>query len=91
MTRWLGRRIAQAALTFAIAVVLTFVLMRLAPGDPLARVQEDRPMSAAELAHLRALYHLDQPIHVQFTEFVQGVLAADLGISIEHGLPVTPA
>jgi peptide/nickel transport system permease protein len=89
LTRWLGRRIAQAALTFAIAVVLTFVLMRLAPGDPLARVQEDRPMSAAELAHLRALYHLDQPIHVQFAEFVQGVLAADLGISIEHGIPVT--
>jgi peptide/nickel transport system permease protein len=89
LTRWLGRRIAQAALTFAIAVVLTFVLMRLAPGDPLARVQEDRPMSAAELAHLRALYHLDQPIHAQFAEFVQGVLAADLGISIEHGIPVT--
>ena len=89
MTRWLGRRIAQAVLTFAIAVVLIFVLMRLAPGDPLARVQEDRPMGAAEMAQLRALYHLDQPVHVQFVEFVQGVLAADLGISIEHGVPVT--
>jgi len=80
---------AQAAVTFAIAVVLMFVLMRLAPGDPLSRLQESRPMNPAEVAHLRELYHLDQPIHEQFVAFVQGVFAADLGTSIEHGLPVT--
>ena len=32
---------------------------------------------------------LDQPIHRQFAEFVRGVFTADLGTSIEHGLPVT--
>ena len=50
LTRWLVRRIAQAVVTFAIAVVLMFVLMRLAPGDPLSRMQEDRPMSPEEIA-----------------------------------------
>ncbi len=89
MIRWLGRRIAQAVLTFVIAVVLTFVLMRLAPGDPLSRAMDERSMSAAELAHLRALYRLDQPVQVQFVEFVRGIFTADLGTSIEHGLPVT--
>lgn len=89
MTRWLVRRIAQAIVTFAIAVVVMFVLMRLAPGDPLARAQEDRPMAPGELEKLRRLYHLDQPIHFQFVSFVQGVGRADLGSSIEHGLPVT--
>lgn len=89
MTRWLVHRVAQAAVTFAVAVVLIFVLMRLAPGDPLSRMQEDRPMSREELTHLREMYGLDQPVHVQFAEFVQGVVAADLGVSIEHGLPVT--
>ena len=88
MTRWLIRRIAQAVVTFAVAVVLMFVLMRLAPGDPLSRMQEDRPMSAAEVARLRAIFGLDQPMHRQFVEFVQGVVRADLGHSIEHGLPV---
>lgn len=88
MTRWLLRRIAQAVVTFAIAVVLMFVLMRLAPGDPLSRMQEDHPMSAAEVARLRAIFGLDQPMHRQFVEFVQGVVRADLGHSIEHGLPV---
>ena len=89
MTRWLVRRTLQAATTFAIAVVLMFVLMRLAPGDPLSRLQEGRPMSPQELAHLRALYRLDQPMHRQFVDFVHGVFTADLGTSIEHGLPVT--
>lgn len=89
MTRWLLRRLGQAVATFAIAVVLMFVLMRLAPGDPLARAQEDRPMSPEELAHLRELYQLDQPIHEQFASFLKGVVAGDLGTSIEHGLPVT--
>lgn len=79
----------QAVLTFATAVVLMFVLMRLAPGDPIQRAQDDRMMSPQELARLRAIYHLDQPIHRQFAEFLKGVARADLGNSIEHGLPVT--
>jgi peptide/nickel transport system permease protein len=88
LTAWLLRRIAQAVVTFAIAVVLMFVLMRLAPGDPLSRVQEDRVMSPEEIAKMRAIFKLDQPIHQQFAAFVEGVLRADLGHSIEHGLPV---
>jgi peptide/nickel transport system permease protein len=81
--------VLQAVLTFATAVVLMFVLMRLAPGDPIQRAQDDRMMSPQELARLRAIYHLDQPIHRQFAEFLKGVARADLGNSIEHGLPVT--
>jgi peptide/nickel transport system permease protein len=46
-------------------------------------------MGPEEVAQLRALYGLDQPIHRQFVEFVGGVAKADLGTSIEHGLPVT--
>ena len=88
MTGWLIRRISQAVVTFAIAVVLMFFLMRLTPGDPLSRMQEDRPMSAAEVARLREIFGLDQPMHRQFARFVRGVVRADLGLSIEHGLPV---
>ena len=88
MTSWLLRRIAQAAVTFAIAVVLMFVLMRLAPGDPLSRMQEDRVVSPEEIARTRAIFNLDQPVHRQFVAFVEGVLRGDLGLSIEHGLPV---
>jgi peptide/nickel transport system permease protein len=88
LTRWLFRRVVQALVTFAIAVVVMFALMRLAPGDPLSRIQEGRPMSPAEIAHLRKLYRLDQRIDSQFVAFVHGAVTGDLGNSIEHGLPV---
>lgn len=84
MTRWLAKRLLQAIATFAIVVVLLFVLMRLAPGDPLQRISADRPMTPADVARLRTLFGLDQPIPVQFVRFVSGAVRGDLGTSIEH-------
>ncbi|HEX6107268.1 MAG TPA: ABC transporter permease [Gemmatimonadales bacterium] len=89
MGRWLAHRLAQAAITFAVVVVLLFVLMRLAPGEPLSRLQDGRQMSPEEIAWLRAVYQLDQPIGTQFVAFLRGVGRGDLGSSIAYGVPVT--
>lgn len=89
MGSWLARRLAQAAITFAVVVFLLFMLMRAAPGDPLSRLQDARPMSPEEIAWTRRLYGLDQPLPAQFASFVQGVGRGDLGTSIGYGLPVT--
>jgi peptide/nickel transport system permease protein len=86
---WLLRRALQALVTFAIALVLLFVLMRVAPGDPLNRLSGDRPLSASEVAVLRSRYGLDQPIGTQFASFLGGLIRGDLGVSIEYGRPVT--
>ena len=85
MNRWLLRRAASAAGTFLLAATLLFFLMRLTPGDPLLRLTEDRPVSPAALANLRAHYGLDQPVTTQFLAFVGGILQGDLGASIEQG------
>jgi peptide/nickel transport system permease protein len=89
VSRWLIRRTAQAALTFVIAAVILFFLMRLAPGDPLGRLSIDRPLTPHEIEMLRARYGLDQPLARQFTAWAAGLLHGDLGTSIEHGRPVT--
>ncbi len=89
MGRWLFRRTAQAALTFVVAVVLLFFLMRLAPGDPLYRVQEGADLTPAERAVLVERYGLDRPLGKQFVAFVTGVARGDLGTSIDYGVPVT--
>ena len=88
MSAWLIKRILHAIVTFAIAAVLMFVLMRLAPGDPIMRADQ-QPIPQAEAERLKALYGLDQPIYKQFITFVSGIVRGDLGISIEHKLPVT--
>jgi len=86
---WLLRRALQAIATFAVALALLFVLMRAAPGDPLFRLSADRPISQKEIEVLRARYGLDQPIGKQLVAFVGGLVRGDLGVSIEHGRPVT--
>jgi peptide/nickel transport system permease protein len=89
VVRWLLRRVAQAAVTFIIAVTLLFFLMRLAPGDPLWRLQEDTQMSLAERETLEERYGLNRPLADQFAAFAMGVARGDLGTSIAYGLPVT--
>jgi peptide/nickel transport system permease protein len=89
VNNWLFRRTLQAVVTFAVALVLLFFLMRAAPGDPLSRLSADRPISPAEIASLRARYGLDQPIGSQFIFFIKGLGRGDLGVSIEYGRPVT--
>jgi peptide/nickel transport system permease protein len=86
---WLLRRTLQALITFAVAMGLLFILMRAAPGDPLSRLSEDRPLSPREVAVLRARYGLDQPIGRQFVSFLRGLARGDLGTSIEYARPVT--
>ena len=89
MSGWLLRRALQAVLVLAIALTILFFLMRASPGDPLARATEDRPISPAELAVLRARYGLDQPVSRQFVSFVAGLVRGELGVSIEYARPVT--
>jgi peptide/nickel transport system permease protein len=84
VSRWLIRRTLQAAVTFAVAVLLLFVLVRVAPGDPLARVTGERAVSPQELAHLRERFGLNQSLTTQLRAFLGGVARGDLGVSIEH-------
>jgi peptide/nickel transport system permease protein len=79
----------QAGVTLVIALALLFVLMRAAPGDPLMRLDADRPIAPQEIAALRARYGLDQPLGTQFTAFLEGIMRGDLGTSIQYGRPVT--
>jgi peptide/nickel transport system permease protein len=86
---WLAGRLLQAGLTIAVAVLLFFVLMRLVPGDPLAILQDERPVTRAQEEVLRQRFGLDQPLHAQLRHFVRGALVGDLGVSIQYGRPVT--
>jgi peptide/nickel transport system permease protein len=89
LRKWVLRRLAESAVTFALALTIVFFLMRAAPGDPLARVVDGRTLSPVEVAALRSRYGLNQPLMKQFGSFVGGLVRGDLGVSIEYGRPVT--
>lgn len=84
MSRWLLRRCLQALVTFAVAILLLFILLRVTPGDPLARLTGERAVSEQELAQLRSRFGLDQPLTTQLRAFLSGLARGDLGVSIEH-------
>jgi len=84
VSRWLLRRSLQAVVTFAIAMLLLFVLLRVTPGDPLSRLTGERAVSERELAQLRTRFGLNQPLGAQLRAFLGGVTRGDLGVSIEH-------
>jgi peptide/nickel transport system permease protein len=72
--------------------VLVFVLLRLAPGDPVdAYVNPSAPISADAMAALRARLGLDAPLPVQYLGWLRAALTGDLGYSIQRiGQPVLP-
>ena len=86
-TAIVGRRIATAALLFWLVVTLTFVLIRLAPGDPAAFLVPPGA-SAADAARVRAELGLDHSMLVQYARWLMATLRGDLGTSFASGQPV---
>lgn len=86
--RELVRRLTGAALLFWLVVTLTFVLVRLAPGDP-ATLLVPPGASPADAARLRERLGLDAPLPVQYARWAGGVLRGDLGESAALARPVT--
>ena len=84
----IGRRIAGAAVLFWLVITLTFVLVRLAPGDP-ALLLVSPTASAQEVARLRGALGLERPLAIQYARWISGLLRGELGESFSQNRPVT--
>jgi peptide/nickel transport system permease protein len=89
ITGFIARRTAQALFTIAAAVVLTFTLLTLAPGDPLAAMLDGREVAPEVLARLRAVYALDGSGFERFARWLAGLVQGDFGWSIAKQQPVS--
>jgi oligopeptide transport system permease protein len=69
------------------ATLLVYALVFLLPGDPIAALYGNRPVTPAVAAQLRAQYHLDQPFFVQYLIYLKGIVTGDFGTSFS-GRPV---
>ncbi|SDA96719.1 ABC transporter permease [Mesorhizobium qingshengii] len=81
------RRVLQTIPTIAFILVVTFILVRLLPGDPASAMLGDRAIDA-DVQRINAKLGLDQPIPMQFLYFTKAVFTGDLGNSIGLKLPV---
>lgn len=88
MTRFVLRRLGFAVLTLFCVLTAVFALVRVLPGDPALVILGDQA-SQASIDALKARLGLDQPLHVQYVDFLSQVLSGDLGSSLITGRPVT--
>lgn len=87
-------RIVQYLVTVVMVLSLNFFLPRMMPGDPLAALEGDpgdMPMLLTEEARakLRAYYGLDDPLPIQYRDYLLNVARGDMGWSIYYNVPVT--
>jgi dipeptide transport system permease protein len=88
MLRFVLTRLGLVVPTFLGIILLTFVLIRLVPGDPVEVRVGERGISPERHAELMHEMGLDRPLYVQFFDYVGGVLQGDLGTSVVTHRPV---
>jgi peptide/nickel transport system permease protein len=82
-------RLVGAIPTLLGVTVLTFLFIRLIPGDAIAaRLGTSTALTPEQLASLRAYFGLDQPLHQQYWTWLTSLLRGDAGYSIRTGRPV---
>ena len=88
MLRFILTRVSLVIPTFLGVTFLTFLLIRLVPGDPIEVRVGERGIPPERLAQLRHELGLDQPLWQQFLDYIGGVLSGDLGTSLVTRNPV---
>lgn len=82
------RRLAATAGVMLIVSVGVFSLLHISPGSVERTLLGNRPASPESLAAIRAQYHLDDPLPVQYVRWLGRAVQGDLGTSIRSGEPV---
>src|SRR5262245_64162590 len=87
MTAFILRRLLLAIPTLFVVLVVAFLLLYVAPGDPVQAMVGERA-DAETIARLRAQLRLDDPLPVRFGAYVGNVLKGDLGRSYITNRPI---
>jgi len=82
------RRLLATVPLIVLVIVVSFVLIQIAPGDAISVLIGDGNPTDAQIAELQARLGLDQPLHIQLWSYFVSVLRLDLGYSYVSSGPV---
>jgi len=88
--RYVATRLIHSVTLLAGVSVLTFVFLRLAPGDFFADLRLNPQVSAPTVAAMRAQAGLGQPLPVMYVRWLKSLLKGNLGFSLAYNAPVAP-
>jgi len=88
MTAYISQRLLQAVPVLVGISILSFLMLHLVPGDPVAIFAGDKPLTPERAAELRHQYGLDRPLVVQYVDYATHALRGDLGVALRSQRPV---
>jgi peptide/nickel transport system permease protein len=68
--------------------LVTFILMRIIPGDVVSILYQDSSLTLQQIADVRHQLGMDQPAYLQYLEWIGGILRLDAGVSLWTKRPV---
>lgn len=87
MLWYTGKRLLQTIPVFFGATFLIYFMVFSLPGDPIAALYGDHPPAQGVIDQIRAQYHLDEPLIVQYALYIGGLFQGDFGTTYS-GRPV---
>lgn len=89
MLNFILRRVLQGIFVMLLLSFVCFSLMALMPGDPVELMMQSNPrITAEDVARLRALHGLDQPVYARYFHWLSDTLSGDFGFSRTYRVPV---
>ncbi|MCX7675325.1 MAG: ABC transporter permease, partial [Bdellovibrionaceae bacterium] len=90
MTNFLIRRFLQTIIVIGALSFFCYLLLTLMPGDPVELMIQSNPkITPEDVARLRELYGLDQPVWVRYGHWISDILRGELGYSRTYRVPVS--
>jgi oligopeptide transport system permease protein len=80
MVKYLTQRILFMILTLFLIASITFFLMKIVPGTPF---KEQGKLSQEQIEIMLETYGLDQPVPVQYFNYITNIVKGDLGVSFQ--------
>jgi ABC-type dipeptide/oligopeptide/nickel transport system permease component len=84
----ISRRVLVIIPTILGAVTLAFLVIHAAPGDPIRTLTGDYDAPPEVVEQLRRQFGLDQPLYIQYVNYISSVLSGDFGTSLRTGRAV---
>jgi peptide/nickel transport system permease protein len=91
MRALVARRLLAAVVIVAIAATVTFLLVKLAPGDPFSTMVDDPRIPTEVRKRMRAQWGLDRPVGEQYVLYLRNLARGDFGWSFSQHRPVADA
>ena len=88
MRKYIFKRLLTALGIVLFVILLNYVIIHLAPGDPVRIMAGFDNPSQEQMDALTQKYGLDQPLYVQFWKYISALFQGDMGISYQYNEPV---